>query len=126
MNPEQKELLQEFEHLNWGTTMPVTLLVGGEILSIRGWGNCSLEAADLPLFEAEAGDVDGLRGRVKMTIPMRLTDVLAEASAGKSGLDELMAGCAALEALLKSRLEADFKAMGLAIRQIKIESMNSF
>jgi len=69
--------------------------------------------------------VDELRGRVKTYLPMRLADVLAEASMSKSSLDELCADRAGLEAGLKRSLGPDFMPMGLVVRQVMIESLNS-
>jgi membrane protease subunit (stomatin/prohibitin family) len=125
MNPEQKELLHEFEHFKWGTTSPVTLMLYGDFMSLHAWGTCSVEPADLSLFDAETGDVDEMRARVKALIPLRLAEVLAEAAVGKSTLDELVAERSLMEKSLKRRINADFKSMGLVIALMSIDSINS-
>ena len=124
MNPEQTELLKELELLNWGTTMPLMLMVGGEIRSVRGWGKAAIAVLDPARFESAAEEPDDLRSQVKGFIAMRLGEALAEAGAGPASLEDILAARAALEETLRNRLEPDFTPLGLAASRVTIEALN--
>ena len=125
MNPEQNSLLTDLESHNWGTMMPVMLMIGAEVVSLRARGNCAIKPADLALFEAQVGDVDDFRGRLRSVFVQKINDVLGEASQGKTSLDEMKKDWAALESNLKSRVGEALEPLGLAVQQLKIEAIEA-
>ena len=123
MKQDQIELLKDLEHFNWGTMMPVMIMLGGNITSIRSRGYCCFMASNPQLFENQVEDTEGLRSRLRSLFPLKIGDILAEASIGKNNLDEIKKDWPDLENKLKSGVEEYLGGWGLSINQLAIEAI---
>jgi len=125
MNQMQTELLREFEQLNWGTMMPITTMLGGEIVSLRARGTCSVTLNNAVIFENQVTDADELRYRVKNLIPLKLADILGEVSSNYANINDLAASKGELALTLKSKMDEDLAPLGLMIKQINMDAIES-
>ena len=117
------ELPEDLAHLTWGTAMPVTILLGGEIISLRAHGTCSLAISHLQIFNECSQNMDKLRTQIRGYIPLRVAETLADPGPDKNTLDEMTADMAGLESSLKARLDLDMAPLGLEVRQVVIRAV---
>jgi membrane protease subunit (stomatin/prohibitin family) len=123
MDPTRVELPEDLSHLSWGTITPVTVMLGGEITSLRARGTCSLAISHFGLFNESSQDMETLRAMIRSYIPLRVAEVLADPGAVKNSLAEMIADTAGLESNLKSRLDADLDPFGLVVHKVVIEAV---
>jgi hypothetical protein len=125
MNMPLIELPKDLAHINWGTMMPVTLLIGGKITSLRARGTCSLAVNNFQLFKENSLDMDALRAQIRSYFSLRVADVLAEVSIGKTSLAGMIADKAGMENMLLSKANGDLASFGLVVQQLVIEAVES-
>jgi hypothetical protein len=77
--------------------------------------------SDPQLFEERVSDVDSLRAQVCNIITLRMAEMLAETSAGKSTLTEIEAAMGDVQVILQSKVEQAVGSLGLTIKQMSIQ-----
>ncbi|MBK7202210.1 SPFH domain-containing protein [Candidatus Amarolinea dominans] len=119
---------REFLEQKWGTPEPITLRdkdLG--MVRLRAFGNYSMQVSDPQLFVTKIVGTQGLYQTAQIdaylrgVIISRMTDVLA--SSGASFLD-MPALFDELSAGIKARLADDFAALGIALKQMFIQSVS--
>lgn len=119
--------LREFTDLKWGTPQPITLRDSDlGLVRVRGFGQYTMQVADPKLFVDKIVGTQGLYQTAQIedylrgAIVSRLTDVLGENMTSildlPSKFDELTAG-------MRAKLQADYAAMGLALKQFMLISL---
>ena len=120
--------LREFTDLKWGTPQPITLRDSDlGLVRLRGFGQYTMQVADPKLFVDKVVGTQGLFNTAQIedylrgAIVSRMTDVLGENMTSILDLpklyDEIGAG-------MRAKVQEDFMAMGIALKQFMIVSLS--
>lgn len=120
--------LREMTDLKWGTPQPITLRDSDlGLVRLRGFGQYTMQIADPKLFVDKVVGTQGLYTTAQIedylrgAIISRLTDVLGENMTSILDLpklyDEISAG-------MRAKVQADFMAMGVALKQFMVVSLS--
>ncbi len=120
--------LREMTDLKWGTPQPIALRDSDlGLVRLRGFGQYTMQIADPKLFVDKIVGTQGLYSTPQIedflrgAIVSRITDVLGSNMTSILDLpkmfDELSAG-------MRARLQDDFAAMGIALKQFMIVSLS--
>ena len=116
---------QEYNDLRWGTMMPVPLMIGSRLVQVRARGLCSLTVQDTQRLQAQVPDPDNLTAHVRALLASAMTDVLGELSLEATDVAQLTAVTEQATRALQSKLEPKFSALGLQMKAVKIEAIES-
>jgi len=119
------QLAQEWNDLRWGTVMPVTVMIGSDLVQVRARGSCSLAVTDPSRLEEKVPDPDNLTAYVKSLLAQTITDVIGEHSGEVSDVAQLTAITAQTIQTLQTKLEPKFNAVGLQLKNVSIETIES-
>jgi membrane protease subunit (stomatin/prohibitin family) len=115
------QLTQEWNDLQWGTVMPVTVMVGSDIVQLRARGSCSLAVSDPLKLEQKVPDPENLVAIVKSLLAQAITDVLGQRSSEISNVGQLATITAETIQALKAQLEPKFNPIGLQLKNVDIQ-----
>ncbi len=120
--------MRELTDLKWGTPEPITLRDSDlGLVRLRSFGQYSMQVADPKRFVDQFVGTQGLYRTAQIAdflrgvIISRLTDVLGENMTSILDLPRLFDE---LSAALRARLQDDFTAMGLGLKQFRIISIS--
>ena len=119
--------MREFTDLKWGTPQPISLRDSElGLVRLRGFGQYTMQISDPKLFVDKIVGTQGLyttaqiEDYLRTSILSRMTDVLGENMTSIFDLpklfDELSAG-------IRAKVQDDFAAMGIALKQFMIASI---
>jgi len=120
--------LREFIDMKWGTPEPITLAdkdLG--MVRLRAFGQFAMQVDDPQLFVNKVVGTQGIYRNAQIenylrgVIVSRLSDVLGEA---KTSLLDLPSMFDELSGAIKARLADDFKALGVALKAMFINSIS--
>ena len=120
--------MREFTDLKWGTPQPISLRDSDlGLVRVRAFGQYTMQVADPKRFVDQIVGTQGLFSTAQIedylrnAIISRLTDVLGENMKSIFDLpqlfDELSAG-------MRAKVQDDFTAMGIALKQFMVVSIN--
>ncbi len=120
--------MREFTDLKWGTPEPIALRDSDlGLVRLRAFGQYTMQVADPKRFVDQFVGTQGLYRTAQIAdylrgvIISRLTDVLGENMSSILDLPRLFDE---LSAALRAKLQDDFQAMGLALKQFRIISIS--
>lgn len=119
------QLAQEWNDLRWGTVMPVAVMIGSKLVQVRARGSCSLAVTDPARLEEQVPDPDNLTAYVKSLLAQTITDMLGERSGEVSDVAQLTAITAQTIQTLQTKLELKFNLVGLKLKNVTIETIES-
>jgi membrane protease subunit (stomatin/prohibitin family) len=67
--------LQEFNDLLWATSMPITVMLGGQLVKVRVRGICSVVVVDIALLQEKIPEAGALPGQVRAILANMVTDI---------------------------------------------------
>jgi excisionase family DNA binding protein len=120
--------MREFTDMKWGTPQPISLRdTDLGVVRLRAFGQYTMQVADPKLFVDKIVGTQGayttpqVEEYLRAAILSRLTDVLGENMSSILDLpklfDEISAG-------MKARVQADFAAVGISLRQFLLVSIS--
>jgi membrane protease subunit (stomatin/prohibitin family) len=116
---------QEWNDLRWGTGMPVTVMIGSNVVELRARGTFSLAVTDLLRLEQQVPDPDALGATVRSLLVQAITDMLGERSSEVSQVAQLTAINAQTVQALQGRLEPKLTLLGLRLKNVVIDTIES-
>jgi membrane protease subunit (stomatin/prohibitin family) len=119
------QLSQEWNDLRWGTVMPVVVMISSKMVQVRARGSCSLAVTDPRRLEEKVPDPDNLAAYVRSLLVQTITDMLGERSGEVSDVAQLTAISAQTIQALQTKLEPQFNAVGLQLKSVTIETIES-
>jgi membrane protease subunit (stomatin/prohibitin family) len=125
VNVTAYQLSQEWNDLHWGTVMPVTVMINSKLEQVRARGSCSLAVIDPERLEAKVPDPETLVTYMKSLIAQTITDMLGERSGEVSDITQLTAITAQTIQMLQTNLASKLIEVGLQLKNITIETIES-
>jgi len=119
------QLAQEWNDLRWGTVMPVAVMIGSKLVQVRARGSCSLAVTDPARLEEKVPDPGNLAAYVKSLLAQTITDMLGERSGEVSDVAQLTAITPQTIQALRTTLEPKLDLVGLKIKNVTIETIES-
>jgi membrane protease subunit (stomatin/prohibitin family) len=119
------QLAQEWNDLRWGTVMPVTVMIGSKLVQVRARGICSVAVTDPVRLEEKVPDPDNLTAYVKSLLAQTITDMIGERSGEVSDVAQLTAITAQTVQTLQTNLESKFNPIGLKLKNVNIEAIET-
>lgn len=120
--------MREFTDLKWGTPQPITLRDSDlGLVRLRGFGQYTMQVSDPKLFVDKIVGTQGLYGTAQIedylrgSIVSRITDVLGENMTSILDLPKLFDE---ISAAVRAKVQDDFTAMGIALKQFMVVSLN--
>lgn len=120
--------MREFTDLKWGTPQPISLRDSDlGLVRLRGFGQYTMQVADPKLFVDKIVGTQGvystgqIEDYLRGVIISRLTDVLGENMKSIFDLPQLFDE---ISAAMRAKIQDDFAAMGISLRQFMIVSIN--
>ncbi len=120
--------MREMTDLKWGTPQPIALRdTDLGLVRLRGFGQYSMQIADPKLFVDKIVGTQGLYATpqiedyLRSAIVSRITDVLGT---NMSSIFDLPKMFDELSAAMRAKLQDDFAAMGIALKQFMIVSLS--
>jgi excisionase family DNA binding protein len=119
---------REFTDMKWGTPQPISLRDAElGLVRLRGFGQYTMQVADSKLFVDQIVGTQGLYTTAQIEDYLRgkiisgMTDVLGE---NMTSLFDLPAMFDEISAGMRAKLQDDFAAVGLKLKQFMIVSLN--
>ena len=119
------QFAQEWNDIRWGTMMPIAVMIGAKFVQLRARGLCSFAVTDPALLKEQIPDPENLAAYVKSLIAQSITEMIGERSAEVSQVSELIAIDKMIIQTLQLRLESKFNAIGLTLKNVSIEAIES-
>jgi membrane protease subunit (stomatin/prohibitin family) len=116
---------QEYNDLFWGTTMPVTVMVGSNIVEVRARGSFSAAVSEPVRLAEEVPDPEDLPGCMRSLIVMTITDIIGQRSQEVANVAQLTTITSQTTQAFQTELESKFNAVGLKIKSVHIEAVES-
>jgi excisionase family DNA binding protein len=120
--------MREFTDLKWGTPEPISLRdTDLGLVRLRGFGQYSMQIADPKRFVDQFVGTQGMYRTAQIAdflrglVISRMTDVLGENMTSILDLPRLFDE---LSAAMRAKLQDDFLAMGLALKQFRVVSIS--
>lgn len=120
--------MREFTDLRWGTPQPISLRdTDLGLVRLRAFGQYTMQVADPKLFVDKIVGTQGIfttaqiEDYLRNAVISRLTDVLGENMTSIFDLPQLFNE---IGAAMRAKVQDDFQAMGIALRQFMIVSIN--
>ena len=119
---------REFTDMKWGTPQPISLRDSElGVVRLRGYGQYTMQVAEPKRFVDQIVGVQGLysTGQIedylRNAIISRMTDVLGE---NMTSLFDLPSLFNELSAAIRAKVQDDFTAMGIALKQFMVVSLS--
>jgi membrane protease subunit (stomatin/prohibitin family) len=122
-NMNTYQLAQEWNDIRWGTVMPVTVMIGSDLVQVRARGSCSLAVTDPSRLESQVPDPDNLISYVKSLLVQTITDMIGERSGEVSDVTQLTTITAQTIQALQTKLELKTNLVGLQLKNVNIETI---
>jgi len=119
------QLAQEFIGLRWGTRMPISVMVNSTFVQLRARGTFSAIVVDPTQLVAEEPDPENIASHLQSVAVNTITDILGELSMSASDVGQLTTVPAQVVETFQTQLESRFKAMGLQLKEARIEAIES-
>jgi len=119
------QLAQEWNDLRWGTVMPVALMIGSTFVQVRARGSFSLAVIEPSRLEPQIPDPENLPAYLKSLLAQAIADILGERSAEVSNVAQLTTVTPQMIQALRTILEPKFKTLGLQLKNVTIEAIES-
>jgi membrane protease subunit (stomatin/prohibitin family) len=119
------QLAQVWNDLRWGTVMPVAVMIGSNLVQVRARGSCSVAVTDPSRLEAQVPDPDNLTAFVRSLLVLTITDMLGERSAEVSNVAQLTTITPQTIQVFQTKLESKFNAVGLNLKNVSLEAIES-
>jgi membrane protease subunit (stomatin/prohibitin family) len=116
---------QEYNDLRWGTGMPVTVMVGSNIVEVRARGSFSAAVIEPARLAEEVPDPEDLPGCMRSLVVMTITDIIGQRSQEVSEVAQLTAITPQTIQAFQTMLESKFNAVGLKLKNATIEAVES-
>ncbi len=120
--------MREFTDLKWGTPQPISLRdTDLGLVRLRAFGQYTMQIADPKRFVDQIVGTQGIfttaqiEDYLRNTVISRLTDVLGENMKSIFDLPQLFDE---ISAAMRARVQDDFLAMGVALKQFMVVSIN--
>ena len=120
--------MREFTDLKWGTPQPISLRDSDlGLVRLRAFGQYTMQIADPKLFVDKIVGTQGIyttaqiEDYLRNAVISRLTDVLGENMKSIFDLPQLFDE---IGAAMRAKVQDDFAAMGIALKQFMIVSIN--
>lgn len=120
--------MREFTDLKWGTPQPISLRDSDlGLVRLRAFGQYTMQIAEPKRFVDQIVGTQGLYRTAQIedylrgVVISRLTDVLGE---NMTSIFDMAALFNEISAAMRSKVQDDFSAMGLALKQFMIVSIN--
>ncbi len=120
--------MREFTDLKWGTPQPITLRDSElGMARLRGFGQYTMQVADPKRFVDQIVGTQGIyqtsqiEDYLRGVVISRMTDVLGE---NMTSIFDLASQFDELSAAVRAKIQDDFLAMGIALKQFLIVSLN--
>jgi membrane protease subunit (stomatin/prohibitin family) len=95
------------------------------VARLRARGTCALTVREPTLLEKQIADPDNLPAQLNALLASTITDVLGELSSQASDLNQVTAITEQTRQALQSSLEPKCAALGLQLKAVKIEAIES-
>jgi membrane protease subunit (stomatin/prohibitin family) len=119
------QINQEFSDLRWGTMMPVTVMVGSDIVEVRARGTLAVIVVDPGPLAAALPDPDDLPGYLRSQVLPAITDLIGERSTQAANKAQLTAVTPETHQTLQAQLEPRFAALGLRLKSVTVEAIET-
>jgi membrane protease subunit (stomatin/prohibitin family) len=119
------EIDREWNDMFWGTSMPVSVMIGSDFAQVQARGKLSFVVTDPGRLEAQVTDADQVTGLVKSILVSALTDIIGEQSSQLSDIEQLTASAPQILQALQAKLELKFKEVGLQFKALSIEAIEN-
>ncbi len=116
---------QEYNDLRWGTGMPIALLVGSQFVQVRARGTCSLVLQDIHQLQQQVPDPDDLTARVRTLLASHMEETIGELNLQVANVMQLTTITEQTLQTFRAKLEPKFKELGLQLKSISIEAIES-
>jgi excisionase family DNA binding protein len=120
--------MREFTDLKWGTPQPITLRDSElGMARLRGFGQYTMQVADPKRFVDQIVGTQGIyqtsqiEDYLRGVVISRMTDVLGE---NMTSIFDLASQFDEFSAAIRAKVQDDFLAMGIALKQFLIVSLN--
>jgi membrane protease subunit (stomatin/prohibitin family) len=119
------QFAQEWNDIRWGTVMPIAIMIGTKFVQLRARGICSFAVTDPARLKEQIPDPENLTLYVKSLLTQMITEMIGERSAEVSEVAELTTIDKMIIQTLQPRLESKFNAIGLTLKNVSIEAIES-
>ena len=119
------QLAQEWTDLRWGTVMPVTVMIASKLAEVRVRGVCSVAVTDPVRLEEKVPDPENLTAYVKSLLVQTITDLIGERSGEVSDVAQLTTITTQMVQAFQANLETKFNPIGLKLKNVTIEAIES-
>ena len=123
MNAYQPE--QQLLDLRWGTMMPIMAMVSSNLVQLRARGKFSATIVDPAKLAVEIPDPNNLSPHLNSLIVVAITDMLLESSQSASDVGQLTTLTDRTRQTFRTALESKFKPIGLQLKNVSIEAIES-
>ena len=123
MNTYQPE--QQLVDLRWGTLMPIMTMVNSNLVQLRARGKFSAIIADPAKFSIEVPDPNNPQSYLNSIIVTAITDMLIGSSQTASDVGQLTTVTYQTVEALHTVLESKFMAIGLQLKDVSIDAIES-
>jgi membrane protease subunit (stomatin/prohibitin family) len=116
---------QEYNDLRWGTVMPIALMIGSQFLQARARGTYSMTVSDVQLLQQQVPDPDELITQVRSLMANIITETIGELSQEVTSAAQLTTITEHTIQAFQAKIEPKFKALGLQLKAVSIEAIES-
>jgi membrane protease subunit (stomatin/prohibitin family) len=116
---------QEYNDLRWGTGMPIPLMIGSQLAQVRARGTCSLMVIDIQRLQQQVPDPDDLTAHVRSLLASIMTETIGELSQEVTNVAQLTTVTEHTIRAFQVKLEPKFKELGLQLKAVSIEAIES-
>jgi len=119
------QISQEWNDLRWGTVMPVVVMIGSKLVQLRARGSCSVAVSDAARLDEKVPDPENLPAYVKSLLTQSITDMLGERSTEVSDIAQLTVITPQTIQAFQAALDSKFTTIGLQLKNVTIEAIES-
>jgi membrane protease subunit (stomatin/prohibitin family) len=105
--------------------MPVAVKVGSRFVEVRARGSFSVAVIDPAALAVKVPDPENLTAYLRSLVTSSVTEMIGERSYEVSTVAQLTAITAQTTQELQTKLEAKFKDLGLQLKKVSIEALES-
>jgi membrane protease subunit (stomatin/prohibitin family) len=116
---------QEYDNLRWGTGMPIPLMIGSQLAQVRARGTCSLIVMDIQQLQQQVPDLDNLTAHVRSLLASTIEETIGELGREASNIAQMTTVTEHTIQAFQMKLEPKFKELGLQLKAVSIEAIES-
>ena len=116
---------QEINEIHWGTAMPIALKVGSQFVQLRARGTCSLVVQDIQQLQQQVPDPDNLTAHVRALLASVMEETIGELGLQSANVAQLTFVTTQTVQAVQAKLEPKFEQLGLQLKAISIEAIES-